>query len=1364
MILLESLRRLFETEGFPPRWFCGSVWQQEPLWGWLLILSDLAIWGAYLAIPLLLVYFLKKKPDVPFPRILWLFVAFIFACGTTHLLDAMMFWWPAYRLSGVVKFWTAVVSWVTVGALFPLIPKLLAFKSPVQLEKQVSERTEELQKLADQLREVADRRAEIASQLEEKQTRLRLALQAGKMGTWDWDIRTGVVIIDSVEQELLGMEAPDGTIQLSDFLAKVDPDDVQTLDESLKRAVRERSDYDHQFRYMVRPGEFRWLAGRGEAIRDEAGHTIRMRGVNFDITDYKVVHNQLNDSQNFLQSVLNSSADGIKVIDLKGNLLSVNKSALRSLELDGIENVQGMYWPSLWPSSMQPEIELALETARKGGIGRIQGERPTAKGTRRFWDVIITPVESTGNSFDRLLCISRDITDQRQTDAVLAGHARALQLAVNGGSLDDVLEVLTQTIEAVTSTGLLASISLIDPDGIHLRFAAGRNLPEPIVQFLDRMEIAADSGTCGIAAYRGQPVLVSDIASDPLYAEDRELLLAHGIKACWSTPLVSSQGKILGSFAIHLFESREPTHREQQIVADLNRTATLVIERMRSSEALAQVTAESEQFHRLHEAILSNSPDMVSVVDLNHRFTYANAAQLAMWDRTWDEAVGRTWIDLGYDPEEIRILDREIDRVVETKQSIRGEIPLYESTGNRIYDYLFVPVFNAEGGVAAVAGMTRDVTDRTQSEQALRESEDRFRTLADNIAQFAWITDEKGNVVWYNKRWFDFTGTTLEEMRGWGWRKVHHPDHVDRVVAKVSRCFESGEVWEDTFPLRNKNGGYRWFLSRARPIRDNSGKVVRWFGTNTDITDQMLIENELRIRTRAIEFATNGIIITDARGKENPIVYVNRAFEALTGYSREEVVGKNCRFLQGKNTDPKHVQLLRQAVERREECHVTILNYTREGRPFWNDLHIAPIQDEHGRVTHFVGVQTDISPRIRYERRLEEAQNAANSANRAKSEFLANMSHEIRTPLTAILGCADSLYRQLEDPDPKDAVRMIRDQGELLLGILNDILDLSKIEAGKLEIRKESCELVRVIEDVHSLMHPQAIERGTELRVRYLSKIPDEIESDPLRFRQILLNLVSNAIKFTEVGWVEISVSCERDATGMILVLIVADTGIGITPTRLESIFDAFTQDKQAKSTGVAGTGLGLTICQKLTNMLGGTISVVSELGKGSRFTVRLPIGEIDPASLREAQEVREEAALRDSQGMIDEFIPCRVLIAEDTRGIQFMMTRMLQDVVAGVALAENGEIAVQAVLQAIQDGTPFDVVLMDMQMPVLNGFEATKRLRESGIHTPIIALTAGAMAGDREKCLEVGCNGYLSKPVNRNDLLAALRKYRAQR
>ena len=370
------------------------------------------------------------------------------------------------------------------------------------------------------------------------------------------------------------------------------------------------------------------------------------------------------------------------------------------------------------------------------------------------------------------------------------------------------------------------------------------------------------------------------------------------------------------------------------------------------------------------------------------------------------------------------------------------------------------------------------------------------------------------------------------------------------------------------------------------------------------------------------------------------------------------------------------------------------------------------------------------------------------------------MSHEIRTPLTAILGCAETLYRQTQDADSRDVSRMIRDQGQLLLGILNDVLDLSKIDAGRLEIHRERCELVRIISNIESLMRPLATERGLQLEVEYRTLVPEEFETAPLRLRQIMLNLVSNAIKFTESGSIHISISCDVVGSEGTLVVDVLDTGIGISKDRLDSVFEPFVQETHQRNRTTSGTGLGLTISRRLAVMLGGTISVQSELQRGSCFTLKIPISGITSTVLWSAHELLGMAKTRDSSVELDLFIPARVLIAEDSRAIQFMMRRLLESFVGSVTVVEDGKAAVDAVRQAIQDRKPFNIIFMDIQMPVMNGYEATKQLRALGINTPVIALTAGAMSGERENCLSIGCTDYLPKPVHRDDLVNAVQRY----
>jgi signal transduction histidine kinase/ActR/RegA family two-component response regulator len=417
--------------------------------------------------------------------------------------------------------------------------------------------------------------------------------------------------------------------------------------------------------------------------------------------------------------------------------------------------------------------------------------------------------------------------------------------------------------------------------------------------------------------------------------------------------------------------------------------------------------------------------------------------------------------------------------------------------------------------------------------------------------------------------------------------------------------------------------------------------------------------------------------------------------------------------------------------------------------------------DEEGHPVRMVGVNFDVTDRKDADVQLRAAREQAESANRAKSEFLANMSHEIRTPLTAILGCADALSPRLTEDGPRQMVEMIRNQGRLLLGILNDVLDLSKIEAGKLEICREPASLPAILADVRGLMQGLADEKRLTLETVYDTPIPDRVETDPLRLRQVLINLVSNAVKFTDRGTVRIRVACDACEPEARLLLTVEDTGVGISREKLAVIFEAFQQGDAWAARRAGGTGLGLTICQRLVRLLGGEIQVTSEMRRGSRFTVVLPIGPPSHLFLQPSTEVerRDQAAATRARDSIEMLIPSRVLIAEDTRSIQFMLQRMLDGLVNKVTVVTNGREAIDELRRAREAGKPYHVVLMDMQMPVLDGFQATEKLRADGWKTPIVALTAGAMAGDRDRCLAAGCDDYLPKPIEQQQLLAVLVK-----
>lgn len=392
-------------------------------------------------------------------------------------------------------------------------------------------------------------------------------------------------------------------------------------------------------------------------------------------------------------------------------------------------------------------------------------------------------------------------------------------------------------------------------------------------------------------------------------------------------------------------------------------------------------------------------------------------------------------------------------------------------------------------------------------------------------------------------------------------------------------------------------------------------------------------------------------------------------------------------------------------------------------------------------------------------RALEVARESAEAANKSKSEFLANMSHEIRTPMTAILGYADLLADATASvKDRVEYISTIRRNGEHLLSIINDILDLSKIEADRLVLENAVISPLQIVEDVVQSLRPRAYGKSLLVDVDVSYPLPRTIAGDPLRLRQVLVNLVGNAIKFTERGEVRVGLQFDKE-TGA-LSFKVSDSGIGLTPEEVARLFQPFTQADTTVSRKFGGSGLGLTISQRLVKLMGGTIQISSQKGKGSNFSFSLPVGVMAPDQLLHTTVPRANAA-RETMPHLDlSGFGARVLLAEDGPDNQRLISFLLRKAGLSVVVADNGRAAVETLERARSAGDRFDLIFMDMQMPILDGYSATRELRAKGIRTPIIALTAHAMSSDRDKCLAAGCDDYATKPIDRGALLALCERY----
>lgn len=531
-----------------------------------------------------------------------------------------------------------------------------------------------------------------------------------------------------------------------------------------------------------------------------------------------------------------------------------------------------------------------------------------------------------------------------------------------------------------------------------------------------------------------------------------------------------------------------------------------------------------------------------------------------------------------------------------------------------------------------------------------------------------------------------------------------------------------------------------------------------------DSNEQMLASE--RLYRTVVDNSPSSLQLLDTHGR---CLTVNPKGLEKIGRSEREMLGMQYLDFWPPQTRPVVKAAFAKALQGQQTSFEA--NYLRpDGKAITWQVVLNPVKNSQGQTHRVVEIATDITDYRRTEAQLRRAKEKAEAATQAKTEFLANMSHEIRTPITAILGYADLLREpNLSQDDQANHLETIHRNGEILLDLIDDILDISKIEAGKLEVEHTECSPWQILADVAAGMQSRANLKGLALSIESDGPLPKTILSDPARLRQILANLLGNAVKFTEAGQVRVIARMlnQRGCEPM-LQFDVIDTGIGIATDELVSIFQPFTQADSSSHRRYGGTGLGLTISKRLAMALGGDITVASELGKGSTFSVTIATGPINIMSLSEpSKSVVAGAIANNPRPKLD----CRILLAEDGPDNQRLLSLVLKKAGADVTIAQNGREAVEMALASFagwgrrhNDPTaPFDIILMDIQMPLLDGFEATRQLRQEGYTGPIIALSAHATTQAAHECLDAGCDDYLSKPIDRDALLRKIAAHLAK-
>jgi PAS domain S-box-containing protein len=692
--------------------------------------------------------------------------------------------------------------------------------------------------------------------------------------------------------------------------------------------------------------------------------------------------------------------------------------------------------------------------------------------------------------------------------------------------------------------------------------------------------------------------------------------------------------------------------------------------------------------------------------------------------------------------------------------------------------------------IEAVAAAQAELEVSWADARVQQRDAERLRLAMDSVHDAIWDWNLTSGEAYFSPRLLEILGYAEGEidMTLERWREHMHPE--DRMQTRpLLQAHLRGETarYQGEFRVRARDGQWRWIRSRGQVVeRDARGQALRMVGTHTDVTQQRQAEEEvlhqLRFIEELVEIIPNPIYFKDALGR---YIGCNRAFESLFGQHREDFLGRPAREVMGQAGAEEEIQDQRLfatgGVQTFETRLVVSSGETREL------IHSRTLfTGAQGHVGGILGVITDITQHKQVEIALREAKAAAEAASRAKSEFLANMSHEIRTPMNGIMGLVDLTLDTPLDDTQRRYLTLVKSSSTSLLNILNDILDLSRIEAGRLSVEQLGFDLRALLQEALAPLEPRAREKGLVLECAVAPDVPAQLVSDPLRLRQILVNLVGNAIKFTRQGRVDLSAWPEGQGAARVLHLCVADTGVGIAQDKLDRIFESFTQADNSTTREYGGTGLGLTISRRLAQALGGQLWAESEVGVGSRFHLTLPLltlanspepqqgassftqavtGTIN-VSRDKARSRFESTAYQGLAGLEAESDEAteddaeqglHVLLVDDHAVNRFIASRMIRRAghrVTGAVTAEEALARCQA--------EEFDLIFLDLQIPGMSGIELTHRIRalqaQYGWRCPIVALTAHAMPTDRARCMDAGMDDYLTKPVDQERLQSLLR------
>ena len=648
---------------------------------------------------------------------------------------------------------------------------------------------------------------------------------------------------------------------------------------------------------------------------------------------------------------------------------------------------------------------------------------------------------------------------------------------------------------------------------------------------------------------------------------------------------------------------------------------------------------------------------------------------------------------------------------------------------------------------------------RKVAETDSREIEIKYKNLVENCGAGLLTTDLNGNITFVNKRITDITGFQPDEIISRNYSSLVTADWVNVITEKFRKQFQirKPECCLE-FPLKVKSGDMIW-VEQSSVILSENGEPKGFQCLVKDITEKRRVEQELKkieeereeYQFRLQSILDNTPLIVFIKDLEGKYLLANKSYKDAFNLTKEQIIGKTDFDLVPEEYAKRYKEIDEYVI--REQKNTEVEETVQFGDVMTNLLIVKfPLFDKDNNIYGIGGIASDITERYLYGLHLIESKSKAEMAEQLQEEFLANMSHEIRTPMNGIIGMTNILLNTSMTDEQKDFLKVIKKSSDNLLVLINDILDLSKIKAGKLRIESIDFRLRETLEHSINTFRVLIKEKGLTLRISVDLDVPDSLTGDPHRLNQILNNLISNAIKFTVKGEINLEIKAiHQENKEVDLLFCVADTGIGIAKEKLQTIFETFSQAESGTSRKFGGSGLGLSITKKLIELQNGSIDVSSTPGEGTTFTFNIKYAIAANTVAKQYGNVKQDTFKDD--GLSGK----RILVVEDNEANQKVIYHMLHNAGIEPDLADNGKVAIQL----LEDGFEYDLIIMDLQMPEMDGFETTNYIRQKlNLKIPIIAMTASALRNEKIKCMEIGMNEYMNKPFVPSDLFRELRRF----